>query len=746
MPEYQAVLELSALDGTNGFRIDGVAAGDQCGMSVASAGDINADGFADLIVGADLADPTADGSGGSYLVFGKESGFGATLQLSSLDGQNGFRLDGVTAGDMSGRSVSSAGDVNGDGFADLIVGAPGAEPYNLGASYVVFGKASGFAANLALASLDGNNGFRLDGVAPIDRSGCSVSSAGDFNGDGFDDIVVGAYGADPNGNGSGSSYVVFGKASGFDAVVSLVGLNGTNGFRLDGVAAYDQSGRSVSSAGDVNGDGFADLIVGADHASPNGTYSGASYVVFGKVSGFGATLQLSSLDGNNGFRLDGAAAYDRSSLSVSSAGDFNGDGFGDIVVGAIGADPNGSNSGASYVVFGKASGFGATLQLLSLDGNNGFRLDGVAAEDWSGFSVSSAGDFNGDGFGDLIVGARLADPNGYASGASYVVFGKASGFGASLELSALDGNNGLQIRGEAASDFSGGAVASAGDVNGDGFDDVVVGAFLADTDGGNSGASYVIFGGPPAGDVVRTGTSVANTIHGGNGDDEIRGLAGDDTLVALGGDDEIKGGSGRDTADGGSDTDEIKGGSGDDALFGGAGSDTLDGGSGNDELNGDDGNDTLNGGDGNDTLNGSNGDDRLEGGDGRDTLDGGIGVDRFIYGTSADSTSVNYDIVKNADFAADKFDVAGTITGIDATVTGKLTGANFDSQLAARADATHLLANHAVLVTPTSGNLAGKTFLVVDQNDLAGYQAGVDLVMELRTATNLANIGASDFI
>ncbi|MEM1081890.1 MAG: integrin alpha, partial [Pseudomonadota bacterium] len=491
---FPAVIELSELDGTNGFVINGESAIDLAGISVSHAGDLNGDGIDDVIVGALLSDVNGTNSGRGYVLFGSDQAQPSVVELSSLNGLNGFALNGENPFDYAGGAVSSAGDINGDGLSDLIIGARYASPNGneSGRSYVVFGSDTGFPNPFQLSNLNGLNGFVLNGEAEDDRSGFSVGPAGDINSDGIDDLSIGAPFSDASGAYSGRGYVVFGSDSGLPNPFNLSSLNGLNGFVLNSEAANDGSSGTVQSAGDFNGDGIDDIIVSAAGSDAAASDAGRSYIVFGSDTGLPNPFNLSGLDGANGIVFNGESENDRAGPG-GSIGDVNGDGIDDVIIGAAFADSIGMDSGRSYVVFGSQATLMSPFELSNLNGLNGFVLNGESPGDLAGVA-NTAGDVNGDGIDDVLIGAFYADPNGSNSGRTYVVFGSDSGLPNPFNLSSLNGFNGFVLNGEAEYDFSGGSVSTAGDFNGDGIGDIIIGARNADPNGPSSGRSYVVFG------------------------------------------------------------------------------------------------------------------------------------------------------------------------------------------------------------------------------------------------------------
>ncbi len=434
------------------------------------------------------------------------SGQPPSEKVIDLDkGDEQIRILGDDADDISGYSVSS-GDINGDGYADVIIGAPYADPagrMDTGETYVIFGSAAP-SGTVDLNSVPAD--MTISGADTFDYSGVSVSS-GDINGDGYADIIIGANCAVPaGGTGAGETYVIFGSA----APPNTIDLDSVSAdMTIYGDDTFDYSGFSVSS-GDINGDGYADVIIGAPYANPTGgTDAGETYVIFGSAAP-PANIDLNSVAAD--ITIYGDDASDHSGHSVSS-GDANGDGYDDVIIGAPYADPAGGyDAGETYVIFGSAAP-PATIDLNSVPAD--MTISGGYHHDLLGIDVAS-GDINGDGYADVIIGART-DVGGTDVGGTYIIFGRDNPPSA-IDLYSVSAD--MTIYGDDTGDHSGCSVSS-GEINGDGYDDVIIGAYGADPAGGNyAGETYIIFGSaaPPA-TVELNSVSADMTIYGDDAGD-----------------------------------------------------------------------------------------------------------------------------------------------------------------------------------------------------------------------------------
>jgi hypothetical protein len=485
-------------------------AGAGFGISVGTAGDVNGDGYADVIVGASSYDNGEHNEGRAFVYHGSGSGLSATPNWTAESNHVEARF---------GTSVGTAGDVNGDGYADVIVGAHYYDdgPKYEGWVFVYHGSSTGLATGLA------------DWTAQSDQAsavfGISVGTAGDVNGDGYADVIVGAAGYDNSQADEGRAYVYHGSASGLRAAPNwtaesdqnwanfgisvgtagdvdgdgyadvIVGAYGyTNGEYREGrafvyhgsgsgpspspdwTAESDQAiayfGTSVGTAGDVNGDGYADVIVGANEYDNGQQDEGRVYVYHGSASGLGASPNWTAESDQTSARFG---------FSVGTAGDVNGDGYADVIVGADTYSNSETNEGWAFVWYGSASGLGANGNPLNADWTA--ESDQVNAR--FGHSVGTAGDVNGDGYADVIVGADWYDKVETDEGRAFVYHGSASGPSPSPDWTAESDQDDAYL---------GTSVGTAGDVNGDGYADVIVGAERYDSGQGNAGQASVYHG------------------------------------------------------------------------------------------------------------------------------------------------------------------------------------------------------------------------------------------------------------
>jgi hypothetical protein len=407
----------SLASGVDGFVINGKKDEDRLATAAAGAGDVNGDGLGDFVVCAPRSDLSGDDSGRCYVVFGRGN-FEATLNLGAIEaGAGGFVINGSTWDARAGYAVGGGGDVNGDGLDDIVIGAPNYADLDLdrGRAWVVYGKAGGGAVNLADVA-GGAGGFAVTGLSAYEWTGAAVAIAGDIDGDGHDDVLIGApFATVADADYGGHAYLVYGghETSSPDVLFEVA----------DGRARM--LGHAVAGVGDVNGDGVDDLAIGAPEAKIGKTFrEGETYVVFGGGKDAGTVDLAVRIANGGGLLIRGEPQiYGLSGLSISGAGDLDGDGIGDLILAAPYADIGGRpSSGRVYVVFGRSSG--GVLDLTDVaQGIGGFAMDGESDDARAGVNVAGIGDFNGDSVLDLAVGSSHAAPNGEASGRAYVIFG-----------------------------------------------------------------------------------------------------------------------------------------------------------------------------------------------------------------------------------------------------------------------------------------------------------------------------------
>ncbi|MBK7434890.1 MAG: FG-GAP repeat protein [Chitinophagaceae bacterium] len=408
-------------------------AGSTLGTAVAGAGDVNGDGYSDVVVGSMGYSNVESTEGAAFVFHGYAAGL-STTPNSTPDDADQFAA-------QFGISIACAGDVNGDGYSDVIIGAWQYDDgfVDEGKAFVYHGSATGLSATPNSTPDDADQAGAWFGE--------SVAGAGDVNGDGYSDVIIGAYKYDDGFVDEGKAFVYHGSAAGLSA--SPVNTP-DDADQLDA-----RFGVSVAGAGDVNGDGYSDVIIGCyrynDGAS---TDEGLAFVYHGSATGLSSTPNSTPDDANQTFAQFG--------YSVAGAGDVNGDGYSDVIIGAFQFDNGQTDEGTAFVYHGSATGISNNFTAM---------VESNQATAYFGCSVASAGDVNGEGYGDVIVGAYWYDDGiNFDEGRAFVYHGSATGIGLSPNSTLDDADlNGAQF---------GISVAGAGDVNGDGYSDVIIGANL----------------------------------------------------------------------------------------------------------------------------------------------------------------------------------------------------------------------------------------------------------------------------
>ncbi len=404
------------------------------------------------------------------------AGDSAGWSLGTDLGQSEGSFLGEASGDRAGNHVAGVGDLNGDGYADFIIGAYGNDEgaSSAGQTYVIFGGAGGWAMDTDLSLADAS----YLGEDADDYCGLEVAAAGNVNGDSYQDFLIGSYTNSERSTGAGQTYLILGSSGGWAMDTALTNADAS----FHGEAMNDGAGQSVAGVGDVNGDGYDDFIIGAPGNDNGGDSTGQTYLILGASGGWTTDEVLDTADGS----FLGTDQGDRAGTVVEGVGDVDGDNYDDFLIAAPNNDDGAAEGGCTYLLLGQSGGWAMDTPIANADAS----FLGEGANDQAGMTLAGVGDVDGDGYDDFLIGSQTNDDAGPDAGQVYLILGRSAGWSLGADLA----NSDASFLGEVSGDAAGQGLAGVGDLDGDGYDDLFIGSVNSGLGGYQAGQAYLIFG------------------------------------------------------------------------------------------------------------------------------------------------------------------------------------------------------------------------------------------------------------